>query len=257
MLPPKEFQRIFTAGVQAGQYPSRLYKYRGFDPNTESIFKDHSLWFADFKTFNDPFDCQIQDPGGYTRDEIIRYLMSRGSLDAANAEQIADAQIQSPGFFPKLLEKVKQLVLGNKGILSLSTEPDNILMWSHYAASHSGFVLGFDVLKDIQFFNAPIRVHYNANYPTFRYLLQIDKIAEIGLGTKSDLWGYEGEIRIIKDTQGLHTFDPSCLAEVVLGCGMKSPEKDSLLRFLNTYGYAHVMVKQAKPSRTSYKLELV
>lgn len=30
------------------------------------------------------------------------------------------------------------------GILSLTTSPDNLVMWTHYAACHSGLVVGFD-----------------------------------------------------------------------------------------------------------------
>ena len=257
MLDPVEFEKLFTAGVQGGQYPQKLYKYRSFDKNTELIFKNHKLWFSAAIAFNDPFDCQIQDQGGYTRNEIIGYLISRGGLDAAEAAKIVDAQFNSPFFFPSLLEKVKELILGSKGILSLSAVPDNILMWSHYSTSHTGFALGFELLKDVQFFNAPLRVNYSPDYPVFKYLLEPDKIAPVGLGTKSDVWGYEEEIRILKNNTGLHSFAKSCLVEVVLGCRI-DPSNETLIRgYLNAYGYGHVVVRKAQVSSSKYELILV
>ncbi|EPJ44297.1 MAG: hypothetical protein OFPII_35920 [Osedax symbiont Rs1] len=34
------------------------------------------------------------------------------------------------------------------GILSMTERIDNLLMWSHYADSHTGFVIGFDPSHD-------------------------------------------------------------------------------------------------------------
>jgi hypothetical protein len=257
MIEPTVFERMFTAGVQSGEYPPKLYKYRKFDKNTESIFMNHSLWFSAAKDFNDPFDCQIQDPGGYTTDDVTKYLMTRAGLEATDAENIVNAQLNSPCFFPKLLEHVKDMVLGSKGILSLSETPDNILMWSHYCDSHSGFVLGFKLLKDVQFFNVPLRVAYSADYPVFRYLSEPDKIAPVGLGTKSEHWQSEKEIRILKNNQGLHPFTKDCLAEVILGCRIDQANETLIRGYLASYGYDHAIIKKAQVSRSKYELELI
>jgi hypothetical protein len=152
---------------------------------------------------------------------------------------------------------VKEKVFSSKGILSLTDDPENILMWAHYCESHTGFALGFELLKDIQFFNAPLRVKYSPNYPAYHYLTEPDKIAVLGLGTKSDHWEYEREIRILKNNQGLHPFDKACLVEVILGCRI-DPANETLIRgYLNSYGYGHVTVKKAQVSSTKYELQLV
>ncbi len=41
---------------------------------------------------------------------------------------------------PEQLEKWNTII----GLFSLSADPYNILMWSHYSLNHSGFVIGFD-----------------------------------------------------------------------------------------------------------------
>jgi hypothetical protein len=47
-------------------------------------------------------------------------------------------------FTPMVKKLFSENMDKNFGILSLSQVPDNVLMWSHYAADHKGFVLGFD-----------------------------------------------------------------------------------------------------------------
>ena len=154
------------------------------------------------------------------------------------------------------LEKVKSSILGSKGILSLSTNPTAILMWSHYTNSHKGFVLGFEILKDVQFFNVPLHVKYSQDYPAFKYLTEPDKIVCYGMLTKSKFWEYEGEIRVIKNQQGLHTFAKDCLVEIILGCCIEQVNKDRIFQYLKNYGYGHVKVYQAMPSPSKYQLEV-
>jgi hypothetical protein len=172
------------------------------------------------------------------------------------AALMADRHDSDPQFFWSELEKVKSTVLGSKGILSLSTNPTDILMWSHYTNSHEGFVLGFEILKDVQFFSVPLHVKYSQDYPAFKYLTEPDKIVSHGLLTKSKFWKYEGEIRVIKNQQGLHTFAKDCLVEIVLGCRIKPANKGLIFRYLGNYGYGHVKVYQATPSSSKYELEI-
>jgi hypothetical protein len=245
-----------TQGLAAGQLPARVYKYRGFDCNTQSLFENHSLWFSNPSSFNDPFDCQIREQGGYTRDDIFNYLVSRGGLPQNQAAQLADNHQRDPHLFPSLLESVKQSVIGSKGILSLSENRNNILMWSHYSNSHSGFVMGFDVASDIPFFTSPLHVRYETNYPAYRYLTQPDRIVSHGLLTKSSLWSYEQEIRVIKNRQGLHSFSNQALVEIVLGCRIEAPNRTRIFQYLGDYGYNHVVVSEATPSSSRYELEI-
>lgn len=256
MLDPQQAAALINIGIQQGEYPTHVCKYREFDQYTESLFRDHQLWFSVAKKFNDPFDCQIQDQGNYTKAEIINYLRQRVGMSPDAAAQMADRDDRDPQFFWSELEKVKSTVLGSKGILSLSTKPMDILMWSHYTNSHEGFVLGFEILKDIQFFSVPLHVKYNQDYPAYKYLTEPDKIVTHGLLTKSKFWEYEGEIRVIKNQQGLHTFAKACLVEIILGCRIEQANKDRIFQYLKNYDYGHTKVYQATPSASKYELEV-
>ncbi|MDP1929002.1 MAG: DUF2971 domain-containing protein [Thiobacillus sp.] len=89
------------------------------------------------------------------------------------------------------------------GALCLSEVPDSLLMWSHYAASHTGFVLEFDG-RHTHFhekrqpqdeFRHLRRVLYRDNRPS-GLLSELD--ATDMFLVKSTQWSYEREWRILR-----------------------------------------------------------
>jgi hypothetical protein len=93
--------------------------------------------------------------------------------------------------------------LNTLGILSLSEVPDDLLMWTHYAANHSGFVLEFDDKHHWFWTQRPegddcgnLRQVSYADHPSSDYLAEL-KAHEI-LYTKGKKWDYEREWRIIR-----------------------------------------------------------
>ncbi|ENE9528407.1 DUF2971 domain-containing protein [Vibrio parahaemolyticus] len=94
------------------------------------------------------------------------------------------------------------------GILCLSKNPENILMWSHYADSHSGVLVEFDEEseffnqsgissdnKDIdKFYGKVLPVTYRRSRPTFEFF---DKSWPDMFFTKSIDWAYEEEHRML------------------------------------------------------------
>lgn len=246
---------LVSIAVNQGDFPKTLYKYRRIDSNTESIFARCELWFARFDSFNDPFDCQINDAGGYSDADIEKYLVERGVLQE-NAERIISHRATNPDFIDESLKDSNRKVLESWGILCLSRRRDDILMWSHYCDSHSGFVLGFSLLECPEFFLTPLNVRYAADYPTYSYLKEPEKIVTHGIITKSLQWDYEEEVRILKKSPGLHAFKKHCLTEVILGCRMADSDRAVLLEYLKKYGFDHVTVSEAKCSLTSYCLDI-
>ena len=256
MITAEQARMLIEAGIHNGEFPSRLYKYREFNENTESIFSENSLWFSKPSAFNDPFDCQIHDATIYTQEEVETYLIKRAGAPPEVVIGIAKIFESTPDFFSQLLAVVKQNVIGSKGILSLSKYPDNILMWSHYAKSPSGFVLGFDILKDIPFFTAPLNINYQKDYPSFQFLKEPGKIVSHGVITKSELWSYEGEIRVIKNEPGKHKFAKKCLKEVIIGYRTEQKDREKIIQYLKQYFYDDVELKQAAPSKTGFTIEI-
>ena len=63
----------------------------------------------------------------------------------------------------------------NFGILSLSETPDNLLMWAHYAAGHTGFVLVLDSSHD--FFKGTVSLPGLAKPERVEYRLERPRMA--------------------------------------------------------------------------------
>ncbi|MEL6438290.1 MAG: DUF2971 domain-containing protein [Cyanobacteria bacterium J06621_8] len=82
------------------------------------------------------------------------------------------------------------------GVLALCENPDNLLLWAHYAAEHRGLCLGFE-WDETQLPQAK-EVIYQTNYRKIDYWLHTeDELAQIALLQKSSDWSYEREYRSI------------------------------------------------------------
>lgn len=84
------------------------------------------------------------------------------------------------------------------GILCLSEDPSNILMWSHYASNHSGICIGFDT--DYKPFRSASQVSYSDGRPSAEFNSEPENLLKRVLLTKSKHWSYEKEWRSIKRT---------------------------------------------------------
>lgn len=87
-------------------------------------------------------------------------------------------------------------VFRDKGIICFSDNWRSPLMWAHYADSHKGLALGFDVPREYA-----IPVVYRKERTPFRYHeLSSDerlKLIESSVATKFSHWEYESEYRMI------------------------------------------------------------
>jgi hypothetical protein len=148
----------------------------------------------------------------------------------------------------KALEAVITRFRGKTGLLCFSRNWDNLLLWSHYAASHTGLCLGFDIPDGPPGDEYDIDVHYQPN------LLQINGPDDVNLGlvtkllrSKHESWSYEQEVRVFvklndsPDANGLFWFGfkPGLeLKEVVVGAQCSSEDVKAVAEVLETYGDA-------------------
>jgi hypothetical protein len=191
----------------------RLYKYKRLDEKTVSLIVNRVIYFAGPNQFNDPFDCSLRyDLSGTEaewRDYFARSLTElRPELAPEEAANMVDAQMREGAFRnTRFLKSISDDALRHQnerlGILSLTADPTNILMWSHYADAHRGCCLEFStsapVFKGAVNFRRAEHVKYAVEYPSVRFLDCVgkpDKHVEFTVLTKSDLWEYEEEWRI-------------------------------------------------------------
>jgi hypothetical protein len=91
-------------------------------------------------------------------------------------------------------------------------------MWSHYSESHTGIAIEFELNKDEDFFAQLHSVKYKESYTKTNYPRdRVECLREI-ITTKSSVWFYENEFRIIKGRHGLHKIKPSAMTSIYFGC---------------------------------------
>lgn len=180
-----------------------LYKYMS-ESAAKSILENRSIGFAKPDTFNDPYELKAAYPP--QGDNPLALLIDT---------------IRSSG---------KQSIWSDtSGVLCLTRNPLNALMWAHYGDEHRGVVLGIDVkqagfldvqrcLVPAQFGNvvythtrptqplaafqgdSPIRVGHTHHYQVGHE----EKLQRTFL-QKPACWAYEEEVRVVKclsDRQG-------------------------------------------------------
>lgn len=143
---------------------------------------------------------------------------------------------------------------------------DGVLMWSHYADSHRGFLIGFDS-EDPSIRNRKdgerylLEVKYTDQRPRFETLEGFSR--EQLFCTKSKEWTYESEWQLfdktshadVSDPFSLFKFDPAAVREVILGARMQKGVRTQILAILARPDYLHVNVRQAELHRSEYRVE--
>jgi hypothetical protein len=167
------------------------------------------------------------------------------------------------------------------GVLSLSESYDNLLMWSHYADQHRGFVIEFESESE---FLAP---NYSKRIPSFLEKVEYNDLRPHlsattinrpeALVRKASVWAYEREWRAIKylvssdrvlpahpigqvppyDSLPIHlfSFPATSVTAVITGALMRSEDYQALTGLISsTPEYSHVRVHHMQLSANEYRL---
>lgn len=193
---------------------------------------DGSVKFASALHCNDPFEfkftsvkpTRIQFDQWHARYDPLR---SADELENAWSSFSGTASDFNTNFWPRAQ------LMAQSFVLCLARKWESHLMWSHYGASHSGFVVCYkpsvtDALEELPNRYAGGDVNYSDQVPQLRWFSgsQSEMLASI-LGTKSTEWAYEEEYRVI--THGpagasaiFEKVDPDQIAGVILGARASS-----------------------------------
>jgi len=260
----------------------KLYKYRTFDPSNtkyiETIFRNRELYFPFPSMLNDPFECQFQIKIGDMSDLEYRarhrqwaYEVQKPLSPIVSAQEYfeyyntlsVDTHL---AFTKEIRDKTFEIANSKWGILSLSADPVNVLMWAHYANNHRGFCLEFDTDND--YFGRAWQVNY------------VDKINHIdildineddtfnALLTKTKEWSYEKEFRVLSNAQNEITglplqvnnvakFPTSTLTGIVFGARMTEDDISKVVSWLDS-DYENVKCQKIilNPNGTLHKIKI-
>jgi hypothetical protein len=216
----------------------KLYKYA--IPDRIDILRDGMIRFTQPAAFNDPFEMSPYLAAIVSEDYIAARMAtdhdphvaeSYNRLSREIRRKISFKQYQAHFSKDVMIKKLREKALGPAldeareslpiainqalGILCLTETSDDLLMWAHYAESHSGMVLEFDSEHDFfvrQFpegtnvnpvgFDEDLRKDYgflrHIDYSKDRPALTISDVKSFAAFlVKSCEWSYEREWRML------------------------------------------------------------
>jgi hypothetical protein len=254
-----------------------IYKYTSFDSG-KLILEHSSLRFSQVEALNDPFELSP------LMDKYKRTLKAK----ARNEPKLRDgfikmSLIEKEALIQYIIKPSIETVVDsikNNLILSLTKKENNLLMWSHYADSHKGILIGFDSGNDFfqgkehREMTCTYNVHYSEERPEFfdcHTVLSKYKPIESSVGayrrmllTKSPEWEYEQEVRMFALSKGasevsndniyLFNFPKEALKKIVFGCQMSNVDKDELAKFIRVL-YPNVELFEALLSNSKFDLK--
>lgn len=251
---------IMNIGIQNGQIPKFLYKYMTAE-GAMRFLGNGKLLFNRPSDFNDPFECKsIIDNSNTTKEEWRQYVCKQTN-NPLEQQQLFSIIMSNPQEVDKIIKEEIQKQNEANGILCLSSEPDNILLWSHYTKDHKEVCLKFDISKDIESFATPLKVKYDNDYPKYNYIRNPEMVLKVAIH-KSAMWGYEKEYRVLKTSgYGLRLINKDALVGIIFGVkidlnsdGFK--EKDIKELVINN-GYTNVQFSHCELDQSMYKLNIV
>ncbi|MCB4794233.1 DUF2971 domain-containing protein [Pseudomonas sp. NP21570] len=216
------------------------YKYVSFDSGSLQIIKEGTLKYTCPLEFNDPFDCYpAYDPKSIEnivkqRPDLIKAVAKNEGLSPAkrlmrHGRYIANIRRGvASGDFAKGL--VRDL-----GILCLSRIPNDILMWSHYAQHHKGFVVEFEISVNAPAQDLEMILPHPVIYQERRPMLSWGDInfdIDAYFLTKSHHWSYEAEERVLTTDlgPGIHAYSRERFLRSVIAGARMAPKNIAVLK---------------------------
>lgn len=251
--------------------PHILYKYRDMgNPYHLQILLKQEIFLTSCANFNDPFDCKIPfnlleivDNEVKQRD-FLRILINTYEKDCCNVEERITQMLSKR---EELLNDKEYLLnsqdaqlekLKNEyGLFCVSQDPENLLLWSHYASSHSGICIGFNakLLYDIGKFSSVGPVTYYIDYPIISPFDEGENCYYYQIYSKSFHWAYECEFRYVKDDSPntIIKFPAEAIEEIYMGC-MISESNEDIIRKIHKDIYPHSKLIKYTRDKSKYSL---
>lgn len=243
-----------------------LYKYHRSNNNLLKSLEKNEMWFANPRTFNDPFDCNLKCH--YLVDKFYQEQINEEQRNAYNSAinnesfyrqhrnlmRISDGHEKDRKNRTEILNSDLQKRVSEVGISCFSKTHLSILMWSHYAVNHTGICLKFNT-SDKSFFKNYKEVKYLEKFPTSDEIIKHDQSDNFLFFTKSLEWSYEREVRLIKNSSSLEIYNPNCLEAIYFGVACDSKEQENIVQIIKSNkGYKNVNFYKMRKCSESFRL---
>ncbi|MHB1528005.1 MAG: DUF2971 domain-containing protein [Acidiferrobacteraceae bacterium] len=224
--------------------PKKLYRYFPLGPDNETwgnrmrdTLEQHHLYWPLRSQLNDPFDCAVK-------------LETR---DGDNSDREAGIQ----GRVDK-----------QAGILSFSKRNDHVLMWSHYANSHRGMCLEFDMeqwtrtereRQDCYLASVEYRMERPLLALSRQELAATETLKRIAF-TKHQDWGYEEEWRMVCSFRNRCNpyyleFPVAALTGVIFGLKISDNDRCTMEQVIRDANYT-LTISEAREDHDQFRVEI-
>lgn len=259
--------------------PTSFFKFVSFE--RKDILENGQVRFAPIGEFNDPFELEpVITP---ISREYIEFFIGLSEEEQQKIEfSEEDSRYSSEREWQvDEYEKIYKDKIKKYGVLSLSSNADinpfltvcvpekkdprtNILMWSHYANSHKGFIIEFD--SD---FISGIEIE-KVEYSNYRDFLTFEDIDDYDFHKvfykKSEEWKYEQEYRAVlplseasevkNDKYHLFRFNKKNVKSITFGCAMVEDNKQEIIDLIeNDKEFGSVLFNHALLNNDDFCLQ--
>jgi hypothetical protein len=268
------------------------YKFRAFDQRALEILINRELYFAAPHTLNDPLDNQLDIEKEYALAQVP--LIYIENADERSQKLFLLHLLNSKRFFDKeggqiSFNQAIQRFIASAGILSLSKTVGDALLWSHYAAGHTGIAIGIDTTLlpsneihdagEVAYAEKPPyaavfselvealgefvkpwdnnREPYPDELGDKFYTKQIEKMVRANRYAKSQRWSYEEEYRIVRSKPGFVQFPSPALKKIVFGQRASSENIRTVMNLLSGGEWEHVQFFKADSLPGTFQLSLL
>lgn len=225
-----------------------VFKYRGASKETfqytlDGLINDY-FWAAEKSTLNDPYE------GFVDSETMINQINQAVNLFFKNNKSIQNALVNAQNVLSGFLS-----FTDSAGILSLSKDPLNELLWAHYANEHRGFCIEYDRRYLTRFYRNEFMfdVDYKENPSSIsasNFGIEMEKTNLIKkvIGTKSTKWKYEQEVRLVTSKFGKHQYDYRAVKSIYFGLRMSEDQKQKIMISLQGRDIKYFQIELKKNS---------
>ncbi len=247
----------------------QLYRYGRINEFSEQLFSSPFIWLATAASLNDPFECTPSFVFTHDQDQIMAQLIreiKRCNPALTHQSAVAEATaiyLQGRHRNPDIWESLKADLINEfrykVGIYCLSERRDSILMWSHYAANHTGYCIEFEATDFTPVFGTALQVQYSDDYPEIDfYNTPAEEKPKLSLLRKFTDWSYEKEWRILNYEAGPCSlqYPTELMKSVTFGLRMDEQHKANIRYWLSRRGMP-VKIYQTIQGRDRFEVNFV
>lgn len=225
-----------------------VYKYRRGDKKTFKrdldTLEENCFYAPNFKMLNDPCETMVFTDKFDTQTGLFSKFL--GANSKHHLGKVKDA-------LTSLINRGNEI-----GIYSLSKTYKDELLWAHYANSHFGFCIEYDldILIDtykrdkiytfpISYSNTPPQIGIAEVASSSKDNLSIIKLM---VGHKSKRWKEEEEHRLIINKFGNQAYDFQAVKSIYFGLRMEDENKEAIMNRLKGRGINYYQMDQIDKS---------